>query len=139
MDRVNQIDKGNYEGYLWYSDSQEPIILERKTFECQLDNQMNPYIIEGQLYDKGAKVSYSVKYVDGQYIAYRFNNITGDADSKDPHIVIENKSFCTNRMDSRMLIFQQWWRERPDPLCEGMKVLQPAELIFVGFKKEGGI
>jgi CRISPR type III-associated protein (TIGR04423 family) len=31
--------------------------------------------------------------------------------------------------------FRQYWRPVEDDLCEGMKVLQPAELVFVGFEK----
>lgn len=138
MDRVNQIEKGIYEGYIWYSDRKEPEVLESVTFEYIFDEQKNPFIIEACLYDEYAKVSYFIKYVDGKYVAYRFNNIEIGVRSKGSDIEIEEHTFCANRMGNRMLVFQQWWREQPDCLCEGMKVLKPAELIFVGFKKEGG-
>ena len=138
MDRVNQIERGTYEGYIWYSDQQEPEVLEQQNFECILDCDKNPYIIEAQLYDCSAKISYSVKYVDGNYWAFRFDNVERGASSSVPSSEIEECAYCANRMGDRMLVFQQWWREQPDPLCEGMQVLQPAEKIFVGFKKEGG-
>ena len=138
MDSVNQIEKGMYEGYLWYSDCKEPKVLEQVPFECKLEEQKNPFIVEAQLYDSYAKVSYSVKYVDGRYIAHRYETIELGTQTNDSSIQIEEQTFCANRMGSRMLVFQQWWREKSDSLCEGMKVLQPAELVFVGFKKEGG-
>lgn len=138
MSRVNQIEKGTYEGYIWYSDQKEPQVLEQQMLECTLDENVNPFIIEAQLHDSSARVSYSVKYIDGAYIAFKYENVAQGDVASDPTVEIEEKCFCANRMGDRQLVFQQWWREAPDAFCEGMKVLQPAESVFVGFKKEGG-
>ena len=63
------------------------------------------------------------------------------ADSSNPFIVegqlfdgqkVE-QVFHSYRMDGEQLKFNLYWREVEDDLCEGMKVLQPAELVFVGF------
>jgi CRISPR type III-associated protein (TIGR04423 family) len=42
----------------------------------------------------------------------------------------------THRMENvQKMKFRQYWRPVEDDLCEGMTVLQPAELVFVGFEK----
>ena len=46
------------------------------------------------------------------------------------------QSLLAHRMkDVKSLNFRQYWREQEDELCDGKKVLQPAELVFVGLKK----
>ena len=138
MKTVNQIEKGNYEGYLWYSDKQEPEVLMHTTLEMNLDSMANPFIVEAQLYNKEARISYSIKYVDGKYLAYRYDDVAPEAPWATAEQVIESQTYCSNRMGNLELVFLQSWRTQPDALCEGMQVLQPAEQVFVGFKEEGG-
>lgn len=126
-----KIEKSKYEGYLWYSDKNEPDIIDNNTeFELEITDTKNPFIIEGQLYD-GEK-SISIKHVDGQYIVKEYDMSNLKTLEKEP------KSFKANRM-KRWLNFNQYWRAGNDSLCENMEVLQPAELVFIGFdtsKKE---
>lgn len=126
--RVNNIKPGNYEGYIWRSNDQRPKPIEGD-FKEDLTVK-NPFVIEGQLYDKAKRVSYSIKFVDGEYIIkeYRLDDLK-DADYTE-------QTFYANRRDDKRLLFYQYWKEEPDGLCEGMKVLQPAELVFVGFKNK---
>ena len=123
--RVNSIKSGNYEGYIWRSNAQTPKLIVGD-FKEDLSVK-NPFIIEGQLYDKAKRVSYSIKFVDGEYIIkeYRLDDLK-DADYTE-------QTFYANRRDDKRLLFYQYWKEEPDDLCEGMKVLQPKELVFVGF------
>ena len=138
MERIDYIDKGNYEGYIWLSNNQEPRLLDGEEFECRLDALSNPFMVEAQLYNRAAHISYSVKYIDGSYFAFRFTEVVPGMSSTDTSVEIEHTSYCANRMGNRKLVFLQYWRTRPDELCENMEVLQPAELVFVGFDKEGG-
>lgn len=123
--KVNDIKPGNYEGYIWRSNAQkpEPIMGD---FKEDLSVK-NPFIIEGQLYDKAKRLSYSIKFVDGAYIIneYKLDDLK-DTDYTE-------QVFYANRMDNRRLLFYQYWKEETDDLCEGMKVLQPKEFVFVGF------
>ena len=123
-----KIEKSKYQGYLWYSDKSEPEVLNNKDFETEIADEKNPFIIEGCLFD--GKKSISIKYVDGKYIIKTYDLAQFDADG----IEKKEKVFYSHRMEGRRLKFNQYWREQEDPLCEGMKVLQPAELVFVGFK-----
>lgn len=122
-----KIDKSKYQGYLWYSNAKEPQVLDNEEFELEISDDKNPFIIEGQLYD-GEK-SISIKYVDGKYIqkVYKMSEMKGS---------IQEQTFYSNRMKDKQLVFVQYWREESDELCEGMKVLQPKELVFVGFSKK---
>jgi CRISPR type III-associated protein (TIGR04423 family) len=56
---------------------------------------------------------------------------------------VEVKEFLPNRMDKvEKLRFLEYWKpqedkkDKEDSLCENMKVLQPAELVFIGFKNK---
>mgnify|MGYP003322291034 CR=1 FL=1 len=43
--------------------------------------------------------------------------------------------FCGNKMSGRVIKMRRYWRPERDALCEGMDVLKPAEMLFVGFEK----
>lgn len=129
MNKVDKIKPGDYTGYFWESDSKEPEIVNG-SFDQDLNPNKNPFIIEAQLYDRNTMLSYSIKYIDGEYLIMEHQVAPLDFNNKD----IEIKDFYAHRMkDYKRLQFLQYWQEVEDDLCEGMKVLQPVELVFVGF------
>ena len=80
----------DFQGYLWMSDQPKPEIFDKdKERQLVLDSTKNPFVIEGQLSD-GEK-SYSIKYVDGEYIVVEYD-VTDD-DIKNA------KSYYPNRME----------------------------------------
>ena len=124
-----KIDKSTYQGYLWYSDEKEPRVFNNEEFELDIANDENPFVVEGHLFD-GIN-SISIKYVDGKYIVKTYE--VKDNDFKSPNLV---KEFLPNCMKSvEKLRFLEYWKLKEDNLCENMEVLQPAEFVFVGFKK----
>ena len=145
-----KIDKSKYQGYLWYSNQKEPEVFNNITFEKsekdaiekgqkiiiekELEKEIsvsNPFIVEGHLYD--GENSISIKYIDGQYIIMKYK--LGSSDEKNPNVEI--KEFLPNRMEGvGKLRFLEYWKPQEDSFCENMKVLQPAELVFVGFKNK---
>lgn len=121
-----KIEKGIYEGYYWMSDEEEPKVLVNESFDRELKDRENPFVIEAQLYSKEKNVSYSVKYVDGQYRVSKYEISIND--------LKEAKDFLAHRMGKdTKLKFVQRWKEVEDDFCEGMSVLEPAEFVFVGF------
>ena len=135
----------NCEGYLWWSDQEEPEIYDGKVIDICLDEKKNPFVIEGQLYDKDEKKSYSIKYVDGQYIVieYQVEKDVIEALSKekeykssDESVVVEPKHYLSNRMGDRWLKFLRYWEEKRDKNCMDMPVLTFTKNIFVGFKEK---
>ena len=127
-----------YIGYLWLSDQKSPQEYYNKSdvsnFLKKISDNTNPFMIEGNLYCKDAQKSYSIKYVDGKHIVveYDLNNIPDDwANLKE--------KFIPNRLNASKIVFLQYWEPQEDEFCEGMEVLQPAALVFVGFEYESKI
>lgn len=134
--KVDKIDNDIYEGYIWMSDQSQPKTLNGESYDKDLSKMENPFIIEALLFAKESGISYSVKCVDGKYIAHKYDIKDLDSDS----IVTTDSSFLVNRVgDDKIknlkLKFLRIWSEQEDDFCLGMKVLQPKELVFVGFKK----
>lgn len=120
------------EGYLWWSDQQEPKVYQDEAIDMCFDDTQNPFVVEGQLYDIGEKKSYSIKYVDGQYLI----NIceVKDEDFNNPDY--ETKCYLSNRMGDRWLKFLRYWDEKEDKNCMDMPVLTLTKNVFVGFKEK---
>ncbi len=118
-----------YEGYLWWSNSQEPMSYQNESVPIWPTEKDNPFIVEGNLFDKSNHLSYSIRFVDGKYIVNRFDL----NELKDTEFIF--KSYLPNRFPSaiKKLCFKEFWRSVPDEFCEGMPVLKPAENVFIGF------
>jgi CRISPR type III-associated protein (TIGR04423 family) len=141
----------NNEGYIWLSDANEPIIINKDNFldttngititfanytatisdkTCTLTRDgkqvMIPFIIEALFVVNN--VSYQIKFVDGQYIVY----------SKDLSSVTDFTpiTYLPNRFGDKIkgLKFHRVWETKQDALCENMDVLVPTVDLFVGFK-----
>ena len=125
---INNIKPLEYEGYLWLSDSEKPIIYDHKKLE--LPQASNPFVVEGKKNKKKEGVSYSIKYVDGQYIV--IEHIVADTDINNPHNEI--KTYLANRMGDRWLKFLRYWEKKEDENCLNMSVLSLTKTVFIGFK-----
>jgi CRISPR type III-associated protein (TIGR04423 family) len=142
-----KIEKAKYQGYLWYSDEQVPKILDDEVFELEIGNTQNPFIIEGQLFD--GIHSISIKFIDGKYIVKQFIISDFEGIDKDDLYLYPNRMKILDDNNLK-LHFCQYWRAKADKYCggdtndtnrldskdNGMLVLQPAELVFVGFKNK---
>lgn len=138
---INEIPTNvEYQGYLWLSNSIEPIVFDNQTIdiklkekEIELKEGMMPFVVEGQLYSQTEKISYSIKYVDGRHIVSKYEKVRIDDANDD----IELKTYLSNRMDDRVLCFLRYWEplDDGDENCEGMKPLVITKNVFVGFKK----
>ena len=120
------------EGYLWWSDQQKPKIYDGDALDICLDETKNPFVVEGQFYDKGTKESYSIKYVDGQYLI----NIYKVADEDLDNSANETKSYLSNRMGDYRLRFLRYWERKKDENCMDMPVLTLTKNVFIGFKEK---
>ncbi|MDE5877736.1 MAG: TIGR04423 family type III CRISPR-associated protein [Muribaculaceae bacterium] len=131
-EKINNIPAGSYEGYYWLSDADKPEVINGSFDGLKLEPDENPFVIEAQLFDRKNNKSFSVKYTDGRYYAYCYDLNDIDANNKEDMKV---QKYCSNQMcNHQWLYFRQYWRAESDELCEGMDVLQPAEMVFVGFK-----
>lgn len=122
------IENSNYQGYLWWSDSTEPQVVNGE-FGIELMSG-NPFMVEGFLFDEDNQVSISVKYIDGAYYCCKY------------HLPIQDAGICNddqvewlaNFGDGKLFLkFDRIWRPVPDAENYGYEVLEASELIFKGF------
>ena len=134
--KINDIDKSLlYEGYLWMSDSEKPIVFDSACITMPEEGS-NPFVIEGQLYQREKGLSYSIKYVDGQYLIQEF--IVKKEDLEDPDNQI--KIYESNRMGNKKLQFLRYWEEvfdldnyKDSENPNGLPVLTLTKNVFIGF------
>ena len=145
MEQIN----GNFEGYLWKSDKQNPEVYfgEKLLSSYIFDNETNPFIIEGQLFDALTGLSVSIKYVDGEYKIKKyfiekkdgnlFYSVTKDENGDKKHkIICEVKDLYykgNSKLEGYNLHFYELWEENPNSFCCNMNVLEATKVIFAGF------
>ena len=122
-----------YDGYLWWSNQENPDVYNNQLIVSQPnkpiwpESDTNPFIIEGNLWDAKNKTSYLIRYIDGQYLVYKFE-LVGD-ENVTLHEYLPNPKIATPN-----LLFKEVWTAQVDSLCNGFEVLKPAFIAFVGFK-----
>ena len=127
---IKEIEARYYEGYLWMSDAEEPQIVENAIVTLP-DEGANPFVVEGQLYDNAGGISYSIKYVDGQYVIKKY--IVTENDKKNPN---EIKTYLSNRMGDRWLRFLRYWEKDTNTDPYEWPVLTQTKNVFIGFCKK---
>lgn len=143
---MEHIEAAKYVGYLWYSNEKEPKVFDGNEMvpEINLDEKENPFIIEGNLWDKDGRKSIMIRYVDGKYIVHSTHvneeELNGISSSQDygskSHTATTRKDYLAHRIGGvKCLSFLQYWQAEPDEMCEGMCVLRPSKLVFIGFNK----
>lgn len=144
---THKIDKATYEGYMWESDKTAPEIYHGKEeIDFSLTDGENPFIVEGQLYDRENNISISIRFVDGKYIITRFDgkhgifiNRNGCKDNGIPQIKYETgeeELYIPNsamQLDGKVLKFIRLWKEDTDDDSCGFQTLYPSGLVFKGF------
>lgn len=135
---IKDIKPLTYEGYLWMSDQENPAVYENDSVTLP-EEGANPFVVEGQLYNEKEGLSYSIKFVDGQYIVLEYN--VTEVDMKNPDNQI--KTYLSNRMGDKKLQFLRYWEEVPDVdnftdsnNPKGLPVLTQTKNVFIGFKKQ---
>lgn len=126
---IEILTNNHYEGYLWWSNAQEPKIFKNESLPDWPVETDNPFIIEGNLVDKENQLTYAIRFIDGEYIVNRFEL----NELKDIEFI--RKSYLPNRFPNsvKKLCFKEFWKPVPDEFCNDMPVLKPAETVFVGF------
>jgi len=127
----DNLKEKEFEGYMWWSDEPAPRIYPGdKPIEWPKEGA-NPFVIEGNLWNKVDERSYLIRFIDGKYLVYEFNLKGINPEN------ITKLDYLPNRMpsDIKELKFKKVWTAQHDPLCNGFEVLKPAFIAFVGFKK----
>lgn len=142
---MKQIEAAKYKGYLWYSNEKKPMVFDgsEPVPEMNLDEEKNPFIIEGNLWDADNLMSIMIRYVDGKYIVRRtkvkeeeLSRAYSQAYESGSPIATTLKKYLAHRIEGvKCLCFLQYWQAESDKMCEGMQVLRPSKLVFIGFDK----
>lgn len=120
------IEKKYYQGYLWYSDKQCPLVLDGQSeWGIEIGEATNPFIIEGQLWDEESRTSISIKYIDGHYLKNEIV-LNGEYDFVE---------YIPRRMSNvKKLLFARSWKTVEDELCEGFNTKKLENVVFKGLK-----
>lgn len=143
---MDKIEEAKYEGYLWWSDSKIPVVYNgTEPLSLQLDDNSNPFIIEGNLWNADKRQSIYIRYIDGQHLVRSIivseeewcgiddKNILLDK-LGERKVATTRKDFLAHRIPNvSRLRFLQYWEAEEDECCEGMLALKPKRLVFVGF------
>ena len=131
MESINSIPKNIYEGYIWYSNSKEPIVIKGEEFSFNEKENSNPFVIEALLFDRKNQISITVKHT-GRYIIQMVDlkNLPNGS------ILSGSKKYFPHRLGNSVskVCFKQLWIPEKDDNCEGMNVLVIKAFIFTGFK-----
>ena len=125
--------QAKYEGYIWWSDQTQPQVLLDEEFDVEgLKDDINPFLIEGQLWNAADGISISIRYADGRHIIK--NHLVTSVDLQGTSTVTRER-YISHIKGVGRLCFLRYWKAEEDELCEGFKALRPEKLVFVGFEK----
>lgn len=130
LNRFLESVKGDWEGYIWMSNERKPFLIpEDKSIDDLNDIGVNPFVIEGLLYDKAQKISVTIRHTG----TYHIDCFDLKALNNDGNVLKEEAYLSHGFPDKRKLKFNQLWIPEPDENCAGMKVLTMKALLFTGF------
>ena len=122
-----------YEGYIWQSDQTQPRVLLDEVFDVEsITDDINPFVIEGLLWNAADGISISIRYVDGKHII-KEHQVTNDDLGGTPSVTPEQ--YISHIKGVGRLHFLRYWKAEKDEMCEGFETLRPEKLVFVGFEK----
>lgn len=123
-----------YEGYIWLSDQTQPKVLKDEELDIErLKDYINPFVIEGQLWNAADGISISIRCVDGKLIINEHHVIDEDLDGSS---TVTLERYIPHHIKGvKRLRFLRYWKAEEDELCEHFEALRPEKLVFVGFEK----
>lgn len=128
LNSLQDIPQLKYSGYLWMSDSKEPIILQSEVLPEHGTNSLNPFVIEGLLFAETENISITIRHT-GRYVIAQTDLKQENSDSV-------SKYYLSHKLDKvTMVNFKQIWKAIPDTLCAGMEVLTLESIVFCGFSE----
>lgn len=128
LSKLTDIQNLAYEGYVWLSDANEPIVLNDEAFDFSTV-RINPFVIEALLYNKKENLSIRVQHT-GEYQIFEYYLSEIETAS------FVDKAYLPHRLKAvKELKFKQIWLPEQDENCEGMDVLTLKSIVFCGFNK----
>lgn len=126
---LKNIPNLTYEGYVWMSDKEYPIVLNGETYDFSEINT-NPFIIEALLYNKEEKKSIHVQH-SGEYQIFEY-----DLSKLEKSNLVEKEYLPHRLKDVEKVLIKQIWLPEKDENCAGFDVLKLKAIVFCGFKNK---
>ena len=125
--KINDISAQKYEGYVWLSNAEKPIILPNKEFDfSQYSEKSNPFIVKALLFNEGKSIT--IRHT-GKYHINEFDL----KNYSDENLI--DVQYLPHRLDGvEKVKFKQLWLPEKDENCEDMEVLKMNALVFTGFE-----
>lgn len=125
--------QAKYEGYIWLSDQTQPRVLLGEEFDVDgITDSINPFVIEGQLWNAADGISISIRYADGKHVKH-FHQVTNE--ELQGTLTVTTEQYISHIKGVGRLCFLRYWKAQEDELCENFEALRPEKLVFVGFEK----
>lgn len=131
IEKLKDIPKKKYQGYVWYSDKSTPMQLYGDIEYAFTEDKLNPFVVEAMLFCKEENISIMVRHTGKYYITqYDLKNLPEGAS-------LVPKKYLPHRLkDISNICFQQLWVPELDCNCEDMEVLTLKAVIFNGFDNQ---
>ena len=125
--------QARYEGDIWQSDQTQPRVLLDEVFDVEsITDDINPFVIEGLLWNAADGISISIRYADGKHIIKEHQVANEELQGTS---TVTPERYISHIKGVGRLCFLRYWKAEEDELCEGFEALRPEKLVFVGFEK----
>jgi len=127
--KISDIKTRKYEGYIWLSDAETPIVLHEREYDFSKHSEIdNPFIIEALLYAKEESISVTIKHTG----KYHIHEIDLKQYSKENFVDIQ---YLPHRLSGVSKVnFKQLWLPEMEENCNNWEVLKMKALVFTGFE-----
>lgn len=131
LDNIAALPNMEYFGYLWYSDSEKPVVLKGERVSVSKGTN-HPFIVEGNLISLNGLVSINIKQVGSRQLITQFDV---EIIKKDERLKVEKLMYTPHKLEGyRELVFEQVWALESDSQCCGWESYRPAYQYFVELK-----
>lgn len=125
------IAKANdWQGYVCLSGSPDIEEIAGQLPQFSEYNKNANFIFEANLYSKEKDFSVSIRQLDDKWLVVEIDKPL-EKNNADKESFIEHKMI--SRIDGKKMKFIESWQAEKDELCEGLDVLKPSWIAFVGF------
>jgi CRISPR type III-associated protein (TIGR04423 family) len=125
---LDAIPSLNFDGYIWMSDSNEPIMLFNEKYNFGPVSN-NPFIVEALLFNEELKTSIHILH-QGEYVISEYILEQSSLEK------VEEIEYLPHRLKNvNKVLFKQIWEEQADENCHNFPVYSLKATVFSGFKK----
>lgn len=128
---ISDIPQKTYDGYLWYSDSDRPMVLKADPWP---GIRSDAFIVEGHIVAEDGSLSISVRNTGEGYIVGLVDWSEAQASDVELECLERLPAPALKRARVLKLKFKRAWVPESDPQCPDMPVLEPAWTVLTNLE-----